>query len=147
MAVADSMAPNNLAQIVKMKSHRRALFVLDLPRTGCVRSISSRYAKMYEQYRLHRSHVHTHTYSYRSSIAPSLYLLCMGMLGVWGVGEGVLVLPSPSAAGPEPLRTTPSRSESLVEAGRAEKRENGEEGINQRKRERSQCEGWRTQDT
>lgn len=69
----------------------------------------------------------------------------MGMLGVWGVGEGVLTLPSPSVAGPEPLRTTPSRSESLVEAGRAEKRENGEGGKNQRERERSHGEGWRTQ--
>lgn len=88
----------------------------------------------------------THTYSYVSSIAPSLYLLCMGMLGVWGVGEGVLALPSPSAAGPEPLRTTPSRSESLVEAGRAEKRGNGKGGKNHRERERSQCEGWRTQE-
>lgn len=87
---------------------------------------------------LRSGHVRTHTYSYMSSTTPSLYLLCMGMLGVWGVGEGVLALPSPSVAGPEPLRTTPSRSESLVVAGRAEKRRNGEGGKkSERKRQGS----------
>lgn len=85
----------------------------------------------------------THVYSYVSSIAPSLYLLCKGMLGVWGVGEGVLALPSPSVAGPEPLRTTPSRSESLVEAGRAEKRGNGEGG---KKSERKKQRGVNVRD-
>lgn len=107
--------------------------------------IFSTLGKMYKHCRLPSSHVRTHRYSYVLSITPALYLLCMGMLGVWGVGEGVLALPSPSAAGPEPLRTTPSRSESLVEAGRVEKRENGKGGRNQKERERSQCEGWRTQ--
>lgn len=57
-------------------------------------------------------------------VAALFYLLCIGATGVCG-GEGaeraaeggVLVLPSPSAVGPEPLRTEPSRSANFAAAG------------------------------
>lgn len=49
--------------------------------------------------------------------------ICMGTTGVCGgegaekaAGGGVLDLPSPSAIGPEPLRTEPSRSANFVAA-------------------------------
>lgn len=43
--------------------------------------------------------------------------MCGGEGAERAAGGGVLVLPSPSAVGPEPLRTEPSRSANFAAAG------------------------------